>query len=72
MFWTVRLNMVFSLLGKVPGLHKEIMQMRPEEGLGCYRGDLRLPSYQAHSIASEDRAVSQNCEDTRESIRNHS
>jgi len=51
----------------VPGQHKEIMQMRPEEGLKCYRGDLWLPRYQAHSIASEDRPVSQNCgEDTRD------
>jgi len=59
--------MVFSLLGKVPGQHKEIMQMRPEEGLKCYRGDPWLPRYQAHSIASEDRPVSQNCgEDTRD------
>ncbi len=31
--------------------------MRPEEGLECYR----LPSYQADSIASEDKPVSQNC-----------
>lgn len=57
----------------MPRLHKEIMQMRPEEGFECYCGDLRLPSYQTHSIASEDRPVSQNCgEDTRENIRDHS
>lgn len=57
----------------MPRLHKEIMQIRPEEGLECYHGDLQLPSYQDHSIASEDRQASQNCgEDTRENIRGHS